>query len=130
LSTAKLQVVGSGHSARFGEDFDEVLARVLNACHDHDVAAVQLDELGLLTVLAQYAAAGHWDPDAPVAVGGAELHADVIPSDLDPAVRFHRYAIFHQPGPVIDVVTFEGYTLQPDQTVVRTAQVATVIPEG
>ena len=41
-------------------------------------------------------------------------------------MRFHRYAIFYQPGPVVDVVTFEGYTLQPDTTVVRTAEVTTV----
>jgi len=46
--------------ALVGEHFDEVLSGLIADCHDPMVAAGQLDELVLLTVLAQFAAAGHW----------------------------------------------------------------------
>lgn len=109
--------------ARFGEHFDEVLSGLIADCHDPVMAAGQLDELVLLTVLAQFAAAGQWAPEATGSSGG---HTEVAQSDQNPRVRLHRYAIVYQPGSIVDVVTFEGYAIQSDQTVVRTAAVRTL----
>ena len=123
MSTARLHVTGSAHRARFAEHFDEVLSGLIADCHDPTVAAGELDELVLLTVLAQFAAAGLWAPDA---IGGSGGRAEVVHSDQNPRVRLHRYAIVYQPGSIVDVVTFEGYVIQSDQTVVRTAAVRTL----
>ena len=127
MSTAKLHAIGSAHQARYGENFDEILADVITRCHNPAIATAQLDERTLLTILAQFAGAGRWDPDDPPAGdAAAELLGDLVPDDYDQAIRRYRYVIFYQPGDVVDLITFEGYTLRPDQTGVRTADVETV----
>jgi len=127
LSTARLHAIGSAHEARYGENFDETLADVIARSHNPAVAADQLDERTLLTILAQFAGAGRWDPYGPaLADAAAQFPGDLAPDDYDPAIRRYRYVIFHQPGDVVDLITFEGYALRPDQTGVRTADVKTV----
>jgi len=63
VTAADRHVIGSAHEARFGESFDAELAAAIESAYDPARAAGELDELGLLGVLAHYAAAGHHDPD-------------------------------------------------------------------
>lgn len=55
MSTGQLHVVGRGHEARFSEDFDQVLADAIRATPDPRLAAAELDDVTLLTVLAHFA---------------------------------------------------------------------------
>ena len=123
MSTRKLHVVGSGHEARFGEDFDARLTAVTAAAFDPARAATELDELAMLDVLAHYAAAGPYYPDTPPPSSGPGWGLEA--SAIDPRLRIHRYAI-HYTARIVDVVTFHGVAIAAHQSVVATAIIETV----
>ena len=55
MSTGQLHAIGRGHEARFAEDFDQVLAETIRSTPDSTQAAAELDDVTLLTVLANFA---------------------------------------------------------------------------
>lgn len=115
MTTADLHVIDSAHEARFGESFDAELAAAIESAYDLARAAGELDELGLLGVLAHYAAAGHYDPDQLSRRDwwGLETDAD------NRRLRRHHYTV-HYSTTRVDVFIFTGVTIAPDQTVVGT----------
>lgn len=112
MTIARLHVVGSAHEARFDESFDIVLAAAIAAAQDPARAAIELDELGLLGVLAFYAAAGAYDPDNPEP-GWWGLEAD--PGDR--RYRRHHYTVQYS-ATHVDVYVFIGRAVSPGQTIV------------
>ena len=116
--TARLHVIGSSHEARYGESFDAALDTALHGAQDPIRAAGELDELGLLTVLACFAAAGDHRPvaAAPVTAWGLEVDRS------DRRVRRHRFGVqysFEQ----VDEFVFIGVSLSSSQTVVTSVSV-------
>lgn len=89
MITPNLEVVGSAHRARFGEDFDAVLADVITRCHDAAVATDQLGELALLNVLAVFAAGGQWDPGDRDSAAKSQMADGLLVSAANSAVRHH-----------------------------------------
>ena len=64
MSTRQLHVIGQGHEARFSEDFAHVLADAVNSTADPASATTELDDVALLTVLANFAGVGPTAPGA------------------------------------------------------------------
>lgn len=62
MSTAEFLCVGRGHQVRFSEDFDEVLTSAIQTTPDPLNAARELDDVALLTVLANFAGEGPYAP--------------------------------------------------------------------
>jgi len=52
VSTAEFPCVGRGHQVRFSEDFDELLSSTIQITPDPLNASRELDDVALLTVLA------------------------------------------------------------------------------
>jgi hypothetical protein len=119
LTTAGLYVIGAAHQARFSEDFDARLNAMIDAAVDPARAVAEFDELALLIVLSHFAAAGRYDSANPAPAWGLEVDDD------DTRARLHRYVIRYSAS-VIDVVTFRGIAIAPDQSIVADAEVATV----
>ena len=94
MSTAGLHVIGSTHETRFGESFDAYLHAAIGAARDPGRGARELDELGLLTVLAHFAAAGDYQPESPTSVPGWGLEVD----PGNPRFRHHRFAVHYSAG--------------------------------
>lgn len=118
MTTAQLHVVGSTHEARFGESFDADLAAAIRAAHDPARAGIEFDELGLLAILAHYAAAGHYDPAERFSRDSWGLEADPD----DGRLRRHHCTV-HYSATRVDVFIFTGVAIAPDQTIVGTVLV-------
>lgn len=88
MSIAQLHCIGRGHEARFCEDFDQALTDALHISPDPGQATTELDDVALLTVLANFAGVGPYDPSSAV-VGHPSPTLD---TDLaDPALRIFRW---------------------------------------
>ena len=121
MTTAQLHVIGSAHEARFGESFDADLTAALALAHDPARAAVQLDELGLLGVLAHYAAAGPYEPQDQ----DVRYSWGLEPDPGDRRLRRHHCTV-HYSATRVDVFIFTGVAVAPSQTIVGTV---TIRPE-
>ena len=91
---------------------------VVDAAREPARASGDLDELGLLGVLAYFAAAGRYEPSEAVEVDawGLEVDAD------DRRLCYHVQTIHHS-ATSVDVVVFEGTTVTPEQTIVATVSI-------
>lgn len=114
MSTAQLHVIGRGHEARFSEDFDQVLADAIRSTPDPSRAAAELDDVALLTVLANFAGPGPYDPtNPPNEALLTVLHVDTA----NPLLRSLSWSWWRGGTPMGRFV-FTGRTLNPAQTVV------------
>ena len=114
MSTGQLHSIGRGHEARFSEDFDQVLANAIRSTSDPTQAAVELDDVALLTVLANFAGVGPYDPaDPPDEQPRTVLRVD----PANPLFRSFAWA-WWQGGTPMGRFVFTGRTLDPSHTVV------------
>jgi hypothetical protein len=114
VSTSQLHCIGKGHETRFSEDFDQVLTNAIGETSDPHQAASELDDVALLTVLANFAGAGPYDPDnSPNDESQGLLQID--PST--PLFRSFAWAWWRADSPMGRFV-FTGRTLDPHHTVV------------
>lgn len=109
MSTAQLHVIGRGHEARFSEDFDQALANAIRSTPDPSLAAAELDDVALLTVLANFAGAGSYDPAHPP----SEQLLSVL--QIDPANPMLRFLLWDwwRSGTALGRFGFTGRTLDP-----------------
>ena len=114
MSTGQLHAIGRGHEARFFEDFDQVLADAIRSTPDPSRAAVELDDVTLLTALANFAGVGPYDPVEPP----KEQLLTVL--HVDPANPMLRSLLWDwwRGGTPVGRFVFTGRTLDPTQTVV------------
>lgn len=117
MSTAELYCIGRGHEARFAEDFDGSLAMALDATPDPARAAAELDDVALLTTLANFAGLGPYDPAAPPDDPPFLLEID----DTDAAQRTFRWHWWLGNRPV-GRFAFTGRSVSVSQTVVFRAR--------
>lgn len=116
MSLARLHCIGRGHEARFSEDFDQALAAALSATPTPLRAAAELDDVALLTVLANFAGAGPYDPSEPASANPLlELDA------AQPVLRVFRWHWWWA-GTPMGRFAFAGRTLTTSQTVVFQAR--------
>lgn len=114
MSTRQLHVIGQGHEARFSEDFDQVLANAVDSTADPASATTELDDVALLTVLANFAGVGPYDPtDPPRDRQQAILQID----PASPVLRSFPWAWWLVGTPMGQFI-FTGRTLDPAHTVV------------
>lgn len=118
MSTATFHCLGRGHQARFSEDFDHVLADVLGSTPEPAAAAEEIDDTALLTVLANFAGWGPYEPGQ----GGSPGRLSFLRVDpADPALRRFHWDWWHNGAPLGRFV-FSGRTLAVSQTVVFRAR--------
>ena len=114
MSTRELHVIGRGHEARYSEDFDQVLADAIRSTPNPSPAATELDDVALLTALANFAGVGPYDPgDPPSEQLLAVLHVD----PANPLLRSFVWAWWRGGTPMGRFI-FTGRTLDPAHTVV------------
>lgn len=114
MTTGQLHVIGRNHEARFSEDFDQVLADAIRSTLDPNLAAAELNDVTLLTVLANFAGVGSYDPaDPPNEQLLTVLHVD----PANPMLRSLLWDWWRGGAPMGRFV-FIGRTLDPTQTVV------------
>jgi hypothetical protein len=114
VSLAQFHCIGRGHQARFSENFDQTLSNAIHATPNPSQATAELDDVALLTVLANFAGAGPYEPserrrNGPFPV----LEID----EAQPALRVFRWHWWWAGAP-IGRFAFAGRTLVPSQTVV------------
>jgi hypothetical protein len=118
VSTATFHCRGQGHQARFSEDFDHVLADVFGSTPDPAAAAEELDDTALLTVLANFAGSGPYEPGQSGPPGRFSfLRVD----GADPALRRLHWDWWRSGTPLGRFV-FSGRTLTTSQTIVFRAR--------
>lgn len=118
MSTASFYCLGRGHQARFSEDFDHILAGVLESTPDPAAAAEELDDTALLTVLANFAGAGAYVPGRS---GPAGRFSFLRIDQADPALQRFHWDWWHSGTPLGRFV-FSGRTIASSQTVVFRAR--------
>lgn len=115
MSTSGFHCLGRGHEARFSEDFDQLLAEALRAAPDPEEAAEEIDDTTLLTVLANFAGAGPYEPAQGSSPPGRLSFLRV--DEADPAIR-HFHWDWWRDGIPGGRFGFTGRTLAMSQTVV------------
>ncbi len=126
MSLARLHCIGRDHEARFSEDFDQALAIAIRATPNPARAAAELDDVALLTVLANFAGAGPYDPSEPN--GGHPLSLLEI-DEAQPVLRVFRWHWWWAAAPM-GRFAFAGRTLTTSQTVVFQARFEPARPAG
>ncbi len=114
MSTGQLHVIGRGHQARFSEDFDQVLAETIRSSPEPTQATAELDDVTLLTVLANFAGVGAYNPAAP---STERKHSILHVDPANPILRSFPWAWWRRATPMGRFV-FTGRTLDPGHTVV------------
>ena len=114
MSTRELHVIGRGHEARYSEDFDQVLADAIRSTPDPSPAATELDDVALLTALANFAGVGPYGPADPPS---EQLLAVLQVDPANPLVRSSVWDWWRGGSPTGRFV-FTGRTLDSTHTVV------------
>lgn len=118
MSLALLHCIGRGHEARFSEDFDQALADAISATPNPTRAAAEFDDVALLTVLANFAGVGPYDPSEPTSGHPFSLlEIDAV----QPVLRVFRWHWWWAGAPM-GLFAFAGRTLNSSQTVVFRAR--------
>ncbi len=126
MSLARLHCIGRDHEARFSEDFDQALATAIRATPNPTRAAAELDDVALLTVLANFAGAGPYDPSEPTG-GRAQSLLEI--DEAQPVLRVFRSHWWWTAAPM-GRFAFAGRTLTTSQTVVFQARFEPARPAG
>lgn len=114
MSTAEFLCVGRGHQVRFSEDFDELLTNTIQTTPDPLNASRELDDVALLTVLANFAGDGPYEPGETTATSSYPL---LQVDEADPALRLFRWH-WWLAGTALGRFTFVGRTLTRSQTII------------